>query len=327
MYARNKVHIGVFYGPQEKCSNEEADRQFSQITTQVNKLKKQGEIVLMGDFNAKLEINNSIVQQSQSKNGKYMQNMLEETNLIPISTNATLGHWTRVKRKDTNEKSVIDYMLMSEGIAKTTNYLEIDEVGTYRLKGKAETDHNTITAEISLDYQTKPKNEVIYNTKNKSKWKDFNRLLTETYEEAPPETYNEFENMIKKAMDKSLDKITIKKGQYKPKLTEKAKLLKDEKKKARKEFAQAPPGEKLLYLDKYVKKQKELKNEIELMEKTMVEAKINKLVKAGGVKSDLFWKIRKQIIKKATEDDEYDTIKEDRTHLTDPEESKEHIAN
>ena len=36
---RTKTYIGVFYGPQEKCSNEEADRQYSQITTQINKLK------------------------------------------------------------------------------------------------------------------------------------------------------------------------------------------------------------------------------------------------------------------------------------------------
>ena len=62
---KSLVHIGVFYGPQEKCSNEEADRQFSQITTQINKLKKTGEVVLIGDFNAKIAINNEVVQQQQ----------------------------------------------------------------------------------------------------------------------------------------------------------------------------------------------------------------------------------------------------------------------
>ena len=39
--SKKVVYVGVFYGPQEKCSNEEADRQFSQITIQVNSLKKQ----------------------------------------------------------------------------------------------------------------------------------------------------------------------------------------------------------------------------------------------------------------------------------------------
>ena len=50
------VHIGVFYGPQEKCSKEESQRQFSQITSQITKLKNNGDIILMGDFNAKLNI-------------------------------------------------------------------------------------------------------------------------------------------------------------------------------------------------------------------------------------------------------------------------------
>ena len=36
--------------------------------------------------------------------------------------------------------------------------------------------------------------------------------------------------MIKTTMNKTLDKITIKKGQYKPKMTEAAKRLKEEKK-------------------------------------------------------------------------------------------------
>ena len=324
---KNRVCIGVFYGPQEKCSNEEADRQFSQITTQINKLKKRGEVILMGDFNAKIEINNDIVHQQQSKNGKYMQEMLEETSMIPKSTNATLGHWTRVKRKDTTEKSVIDYVLMSEGISQKTNYLEIDETGAYRLKGKAETDHNTILTEISMDYKNVVITETILNIKNKAKWKQFNKTLTGKYAQKPPETYEDLETMIKDTMEKTFDKITIKKGQYKPKLTERAKKLKEEKRKARKAFEKAPPDKKKESLDTYVKKQKELKLEIETMEKMMVEARVNKLINEGGVKSDLFWKIRKQILKRASKEDEYDTITEEGIHLTDPEDSKEYIAN
>ena len=37
---KQKLYIGIYYGPQEKCSDEEAERQFSQITSQVHKLKK-----------------------------------------------------------------------------------------------------------------------------------------------------------------------------------------------------------------------------------------------------------------------------------------------
>ena len=217
-------------------------------------LKKQGEVVFVGDFNAKIEINNNTVNQIESKNGKYMQKMIDETNMTPKSIYATLGHWTRVKRKDPNEKSVIDYVLMSENIAKTSQYLEIDESGTYRLKGKAETDHNTIITEIDLRYSNNNKKEVIFNTKNKNKWRQFNRKLREKYYEKEPETYDDFETLKKDTMNQNLDKITIKKGQYKPKITDKAKTLKDEKKRARKAFNQAPPHEKMHKLDIYAKK-------------------------------------------------------------------------
>ena len=53
---KTPVDIGVFYGPQEKCSNEEAQRQYSQLTSQINKLASKDEVILMGDFNAKVEV-------------------------------------------------------------------------------------------------------------------------------------------------------------------------------------------------------------------------------------------------------------------------------
>ena len=81
-------------------SREEADRQYSQITSQIIKLQKKGEIILVGDFNAKLEINNTIVRQEQSKNGEYMQRMLEETNMIPKSTQAGQGSREKIQMSD-----------------------------------------------------------------------------------------------------------------------------------------------------------------------------------------------------------------------------------
>ena len=281
----------------------------------------------MGDFNAKLEIKNKVVQQNQSRNGKNMQMMLDETNTKVKSLEATLGHWTRVKRKDTTEKSVIDYIIMTEKIAETTDYLEIDETGTYRLKGKAETDHNTMIAEIDLAYSTKIITERIYNTKNKRKWQDFQTELAKQYQNKEPNTYEEFEGLIKSTMEKTLDKITIKKGQYKPKMTEKAKQLKSEKKLARKLFEKAPPEQKRKTLDEYVKKQKELRAELQLMEEQMVAAKIKKLADEGGIKSDLFWKIRKRILNKCKMDDDYDTVTEEGKVLLDKEVAKEYIAN
>ena len=42
---------------------------------------------------------------------------------------------------------MIDYVLVSEGVEKSIKHIEIDEIGACRLKGKEESDHNTITIE------------------------------------------------------------------------------------------------------------------------------------------------------------------------------------
>merc|ERR1711942_599023 len=146
--SRTKTHIGIFYGPQEKCSNEEAERQYAQLTTQINKLKAQGEVALMGDFNAKLEIKGDI-QQTQTRNGKHLAKMLEDTNTCAISVEKN-PTWTRCrKRKDTIEKSIIDYIIMTPRLAQTS-HTNVDDAGILKLKGKEETDHSTITAELEI---------------------------------------------------------------------------------------------------------------------------------------------------------------------------------
>ena len=88
---RNSVYVGVFYGPQEKCSNEEAERQYAQLTAQINKLRAEGQIILMGDFNAKLTIENINIKQGQTRNGKLLEKMLDETQTTPVSLKADKG--------------------------------------------------------------------------------------------------------------------------------------------------------------------------------------------------------------------------------------------
>ena len=227
-----KTFIGIYYGQQEKCSNEEAQRQFSQLTSQVSKLKQSGEVILMGDFNAKIAINDNKTgaTQQQSRNGKLMQEMIDDTNLDTVSTKAHIGIWTRVNRKKTTEKSIIDYVLMTKETAKATNYMEIDEAGIYRLKGKEETDHNTILFEVGAHIAGKETKEKIYNLKNKESWREYNKKMQEKYYNKPPRNYTQFERMVSNTLEETMEKITITRGKYKPKLTDKAKQLKMKRK-------------------------------------------------------------------------------------------------
>ena len=125
-------------------------------------------------------------------------------------------------------------------------------------------------------------------------------------------------------MNTTIKKITIRKGEYKPKLSEKAKELKEKKKKARKIFEKANQQEKQKTLDEYIEAQKLLRAELTAIEKTRIRQRVDKIIREGGIKSDLFWKTRKRIKKNANKDEEYDPITEEGDTITDPEKAKKH---
>ena len=96
----NKIYIGTYYGKQEKEPRENIEREFSQLESQMNKLQREAPIVLIGDFNAKIEINKRNAYHKQSPNGKHLQQLIDNQNLIPINTTSDKGAWTRVNRKN-----------------------------------------------------------------------------------------------------------------------------------------------------------------------------------------------------------------------------------
>ena len=85
--------------------------------TQIMEKKRTGEMLLVGDFNAKLEIKegNSTIQ-DVTRNGKLLCQLLNVTKLIPANIQDNNNKWTRMNRHNPNEKSIIDYILISEGI-------------------------------------------------------------------------------------------------------------------------------------------------------------------------------------------------------------------
>ena len=59
--------------------------------------------------------------------------------------------WTRQNRNIPEEKSIIDYVITTESMATHINEVIIDEQGTHRIKGKKESDHNTIMVEFNTN--------------------------------------------------------------------------------------------------------------------------------------------------------------------------------
>ena len=151
---QTKEHvIGVFYGPQEKNKQELVKSIYNCLETQVSLQMSSNEVILGGDFNAKIEINNNEIKQKQSRKGKLLQRMIENTGL---QTKADIGSWRRVNRKNTNEKSIIDYILTTQTIANNKLTMVIDDTGELRVKGKNESDHNTMILTTKINTPRKP---------------------------------------------------------------------------------------------------------------------------------------------------------------------------
>ena len=90
---------------------------------------KQGAMVLMADFNAKLEMKADHVKQNKSRNGKLLEKLMEDTKLTPFHTQEVKCKWTRQNYNNPMEKSVRDCMLVSKKYE--TSIEEIADEVTY----------------------------------------------------------------------------------------------------------------------------------------------------------------------------------------------------
>ena len=288
------------------------------------KMKKEEECVtemltggqITGDFNAKLKINNDNTQQ------------ITDTNLIPISLKADRGIWTRVNRKKPNKKSIIDYILVDSKTAVEVEEIIVDEIGTHRLRGKRESDHNTLLMTLKQKIQPIIEKKKSLKKGTPEQWDQYNKLIQQQYKNKDPTNYNKLNEMIQKTLEETIGTKTIIIGSHKTKEPPKTKQLREIRKNKKKIFQMEilkNGKNKETTLKEYVNSQKELKEAIYLDKITRIEETTNKLIKEGGTKSNLFWKLRKQAIGK--KNDTYETISEEGVKIENPEAAKDHIAN
>ena len=325
---RRYLHIGVYYGQQENAHIEEVERQYQMLDSQISRLRATGNIILVGDFNAKLKVDRSDANQQISRNGKFLEELMTTHNMTAISINADRGIWTRVNRNNPNEKSIIDYILVDDHMREQNTEMIVDEEGTHRLKGKKQTDHNTLMATFKSTIKIRKEKIKRWKLNNTEGWKQFNEQLVEANRESRISTYKGLEEKMVEIMKKTVGETTITTGNTKTKESEQIKNLRSEKRIARKEYNEARHSknpEIHQKLNKYVQSQIKLKQAIEEEGRRTAIEKLRKLKEHGGSKSRDFWRIRKQILNKGKKE-EYDTIDEEGQIIKDPEEAKEHIA-
>jgi hypothetical protein len=211
--------------------------------------------------------------------------------------------------------------------------IEIDEEGTLRMKGKNETDHNTITATIETkcnNHNTKIKQIKI---NNKEGWEKFNNKIgiminNKELEMEKPDQYDSIMGKFLSTMKECLGEYTIG-SNNKPKeneeIQEKRKTMKEKRKQFNESCKNENNEEKVTKLREYTNAQKQLRIAIEENEQTQVKNTMEKIIKEGGAKGNSFWKIRKKIMK-SNNQYEYDLVTEDNKEITEPEVAKEYIA-
>ena len=325
---KENLYIGVYYGKQESASREDVENEFDQLNTQINVLATKGEVIITGDFNAKLEIKEENYHQQLSSNGKYLKNMIEMNRLQSISTRKENVRWTRQNPNNPDEKYIINYIITTKGISNHINELIIDENGIHRIKGKKESDHNTILMEINIGIRKETKIIKRWNLENKEGWLNFNKEMKSTYENSEPQTQEELQSTINSILKKTVGQNTIRTGTNKPKETQEIKQLRLDKSIARKAYQNALKHSRETIpekLEKYFKVQSELKAELEKTNKIKTQQKLEKMIHQGKLNAVSFWKMKSKT-EKSNEQELYDTITEEGIHLKTEDETKQYVA-
>ena len=191
--------------------------EFDALKSQINTLKQGGDVILLGDFNAKLEVSipTKSISQTQSRNGEMLQYLLEETDTVALNTKKEICEWTREHRKRPDEKSIIDYAVVTKKTEPKVKEIRVDVEGTHRLKGKEETDHNSFILETNMEVRTKQSMKKTWKRGNPQDWANFNEDIEKTLNENEPKNFDDLQDILTKKMKKHIGQITIRNNKKK----------------------------------------------------------------------------------------------------------------
>ena len=329
------LFVGVYYGKQESTvCNDEIQEEMDLLTEEILEISKDGEVIICMDANAKI----GLMKEDQSRNGKLIMQVFEECQMSVINgSDKCEGVVTRQNRKRENEKSAIDFVTTTYEAKSWIKKMKIDEVGEMRMRGKNESDHNSIVVDIEMKKTPKMPQEKItkWNMKApEATWDKFRSLLHDSLGPAKTimenslicisERYKKWEKLIYQAAIKSIGKTTCK-LKVAPKTSWEMTNLRRERKERKTDYeSEKNPSKRKEKLHKYVEKQKEIQNQAEVEEKEKIERRFDKMMEQpnkGG-----FWKERKALRKDETA--AWTATKDENgNRILDPQKNNDNIAN
>ena len=153
----------------------EVAREMSQLWTQITKLSKKGHIILTGDFNAKITINRTNATQTASRNGRLLEEVLDDLQLSAITTKSNLGSWTRVPWNKKEPNSTIDYIIIKKGDEQLVTEIIVDETEALKIQGVNKSDHNTLCLTLQIKHTETTTKVTRWKINNEDGWAEFNK--------------------------------------------------------------------------------------------------------------------------------------------------------
>ena len=301
--------IGIYYGKQEtRTSNSEIEKEMTLLSEEIAEMQCDGELLLVMDGNARI----GLLGEPISRNGRSLMQVFDNYNLRLINnTEKCHGKITRVNTKNSNEFSAIDFVLTSERAEPWVKSVLIDEDGLFKVKGKNESDHNTIVIELNINGTYYPKTEKTTSWNihaAESKWESFTREIDKRYEKSKAIIINPSSNIdtkykkwfheLENAARVTIGKTTLKEG-HKEKPSNVVKQFNQEKKHLKiKIQAESDTKTKEGLITEYKEIQEKTRQQIVTEKTQKIKERFEKIVSEPS--RHTFWKEKKKVTRNPT---------------------------
>ena len=329
------LFVGVYYGKQETtCNVQKITDEMDLLSEELLEKRQDGEVIMCMDANAKI----GLIGESMSRNGKLISNVFNECEMVVINgTEKCDGQITRQNRKNPEEKSAIDFVTATQEASHWITKMKIDEDGDFRMRNKAESDHNTILIDLQIPNTATDKGAklTMWNLKaSKEKYGHFRERIKRAVQEATrvmsnrdvpmAQRYARWEKLLYQSLISTIGKTTIKiKSSVAP--SKELKRLRKERKQLKVQFEKEKnPIMKKAKMTIYIQKQHEIKEKAEEEEEKRLHSRFAKMKEDRSKKT--FWNER-GMTKRDQSSSWLVTKGSDGKRIFDPEMNKENVAN
>ena len=121
------------YGKQESERHLIVQNEYDTLNDEIQIIiKASHNMLLLGDFNAKITVKG---YQNNSRNGQLLNHLVEDQGLMVVNdTSKCSGIWSRQHQHNSNQKSILDYVICNKSMMQNIVEMEVHDTGCHKLK-------------------------------------------------------------------------------------------------------------------------------------------------------------------------------------------------